>query len=100
MELHNQSTIISYSVNIILQCPQSIETHMLIVFVSLCLAKSIELTTGYSIRKVKDIIWNILDVEIVDSLTNKKFLKRMQTSIPSELNVEKYLKNVNHVLKK
>lgn len=79
---------------------QSIETHMLIVFVSLCLAKSIELKTGYSIQKVKDIIWNILDVEIVDSLTSKKYLKRMQVDIPSELIVEKYLNNFNHVLKK
>lgn len=79
---------------------QSIETHMLIVFVSLCLAKSIELKTGHSIQRVKDMIWNVLDIEIVDSLTHKKFLKRMQADIPDELNVEKYVKNSQHVLKK
>ncbi len=58
---------------------ESIETHVLIVFVSLCLAKSLELKTGYSIQKVKDMIWDILDIEFVDTLTNKKFLKRMDT---------------------
>lgn len=59
---------------------ESIETHILIVFVSLCLTKSIELKTGYSIRKVKDMIWDILDIEFIDTLTSKKFLKRMDTT--------------------
>jgi hypothetical protein len=59
---------------------ESIETHILIVFVSLCIAKSIELKTGYSIKKVRDVIWRILDAELVDTLTNKKFTKRMETA--------------------
>lgn len=59
---------------------ESIETHLLIVFVGLCLAKSIELETGYSIQKVKDMIWDVLDIVFVDTLTNKQFLKRMQTT--------------------
>ena len=59
---------------------ESIETHTLIVFVSLCLAKSIELKTNFSIKRVRDMIWDILDIEFVDKLTNKKFLKRMDTT--------------------
>lgn len=59
---------------------ESIETHILIVFVGLCIAKSIELKTGYSIKKVRDAIWRILDAELVDTLTNKKFTKRMDTA--------------------
>ena len=59
---------------------ESIETHILIVFISLCLIKSIELTTGYSINKVKDMIWRILDIELVDTLTERKWIKRMDTS--------------------
>ena len=59
---------------------ESIQAHMLIIFVSLCLAKSIELKTGYSIKKVKDMIWDILDIEFVDTLTGKKFLRRMDDS--------------------
>lgn len=80
---------------------ESIETHLLIVFVSLCLAKSIELTTGYSIRKVRDIIWSILDIEVVDTLTNRTFSKRMQTENTTEFNnVEKFMKQSSDVLKK
>lgn len=58
---------------------ESIETHILMVFVSLCVSKSIELLTGLSIKKVKDMIWDILDIEFIDSLTNEKFTKRMDT---------------------
>ncbi len=59
---------------------ESIETHILIVFISLCVAKSIELKTEYSIKKVKEMIWNILDIEGVDTVTNKIFIKRMNVS--------------------
>lgn len=57
----------------------SIEAHILIVFVSLCIAKSIELKTGYSIQKVKDMIWGIVDITLEDSLTGKRYVKRMNT---------------------
>jgi len=58
----------------------SIEAHILIVFVSLCLAKTIEMKTNYSIRKVRDMIWDILDITFTDRLTNKQFVKRMDTT--------------------
>lgn len=57
---------------------ESIEAHIGIVFVSLCLAKCLELQTGYSIKKVRDSIWRILDIELIDTLTNKTFIKRME----------------------
>ena len=59
---------------------ESIETHILIVFVGLCLAKSIELRTGYSIKKVKDLIWDILDIEFEDIITRKKYRRRMDVT--------------------
>ena len=59
---------------------ESIEAHILIVFVSLCMAKAIELRAQLSIMKVKKSIWKILDIEFTDTLTNKIFLKRMDTS--------------------
>ena len=58
---------------------ESIEAHIIIVFVSLCLAKSVELITGYSIKQVRDMIWKILDIELVDTLTNRTCIKRMET---------------------
>ena len=51
--------------------------HILIVFVSLCISKTIEIKTNYSIKKVRNAIWNIEDVVFVDNLTNRSFTKRM-----------------------
>lgn len=31
--------------------------------------------------RVKDMIWDVLDIEFIDNLTNEKFLKRMDTSL-------------------
>jgi len=59
---------------------ESIEAHILIVFVSLCLAKSIELLSHISIKKVRKAVWPILDIEFKDALSNKTFVKRMETS--------------------
>ncbi len=55
----------------------SIEAHILIVFVSLCMSKTIELLTGYSIKKVRDMIWEILDIEFTDTFTKRGYRKRM-----------------------
>jgi transposase len=55
---------------------QSIQAHILIVFVALCLAKAIELKTGKSIQIVKDEIWDTEDIVIEDTLTGRKFTLR------------------------
>ena len=55
---------------------ENIEAHILIVFISLCLAKSIELKTNLSLKKIKEAVWEIVDVEFQDKLTGKKFIKR------------------------
>lgn len=59
---------------------ESIEAHILIVFISLCVTKAIELLTKQSIQKVKRDIWRILDIEFTDSLSGQTFTKRMDTS--------------------
>lgn len=56
---------------------QAIEVHILIVFVSLCVAKSVELVTKLSIKRVRDIIWRILDIEFIDTFTKREYRKRM-----------------------
>ena len=58
---------------------EAIEAHVLIVFVSLCVAKSIEIKTGYSIQKVKEMIWDIQDIHFVDTDMGKHLKKRMNT---------------------
>lgn len=59
---------------------ENIEAHLLIVFLSLCVVKSIELKTKQSIKRVRDQIWDVLDIELTDTLTGKTFIKR--TKIP------------------
>lgn len=58
----------------------SIRAHILIVFLALCVAKSIELKTGMSVGKIKEKVWKVLDVEIRDKITGKTFIK--QTPAP------------------
>ena len=62
---------------IFLHKKESIESHILIVFVSLCMSKAIELLTNFSIKKVRDMIWKILDIEFTDTFTKKNYRKRM-----------------------
>ena len=64
---------------IFLRKKEKIEAHVLIVFLSLCISKTIEMATNLSIKKVRDTIWKILDIEFVDSLTNTRFIKRMDS---------------------
>ena len=53
-------------------------SHILVVFVFLCMSKSLELLSGHSIKKIKDTIWNIEESVLLDTLTNKKFTKRIK----------------------
>lgn len=64
---------------------ENIEAHILIVFLALCVAKSIELKTEVSIKKIKEKIWKVLDVEIRDKLTGKTFIRQTPTSMTSIL---------------
>ncbi|MFH1560987.1 MAG: IS1634 family transposase, partial [Patescibacteria group bacterium] len=56
----------------------SIKAHILIVFISLAITKSIELKTGQSIKKTKEAIWDIQDITLKDKLTRKQVTKRMK----------------------
>jgi len=58
---------------------ESIEAHILIVFVSLCLSKSLEIISRLSIKKIKKYIWPVLDIEFKDTVSDKAFTKRMTT---------------------
>lgn len=77
---------------------QNIKAHILIVFVSLCISKSIELLSGYSIQKVKEEILKILDIEFTDKITGKTFIRRMDTSKNTMFHFFDELKT-KHVLK-
>ena len=53
-------------------------SHILIVFVSLCISKSLELQTGLSIKIIKKNIFRIMDIVLIDELTNRTFTKRQK----------------------
>lgn len=55
----------------------NIQAHILLVFMSLCLAKSLELSTGLSLRTVKDLLWEIQDLVFEDEHNQAIFTKRM-----------------------
>lgn len=62
---------------------ESVEAHVLIVFISLCVTKSMELITGMSLKKIHDLIWDVLDLSFEDKLTKMTFKKRM-SNIPAK----------------
>jgi transposase len=55
----------------------AIESHILIVFISLCITKYLEIKTNLSIKTIKTILWEIHDVEFYDRLADTAALKRM-----------------------
>lgn len=74
---------------------ENIEAHILIVFVSLCISKSIELVTKLSIHKVKDMIWEVLDIHLTDMPTGKTFTKRINASGNPMVELLQKLQNVD-----
>lgn len=51
----------------------AIRTHVLICFVALIIEKYLELTTHLSMRKIRDLIWDITETQIQEKLTKKSF---------------------------
>ncbi len=60
-----------------------VRVHVLIVFISLCIAKAIEITTQKSISRILQEIWEVSDIEFYDTLTNKRYVKRMEIKNPT-----------------
>lgn len=50
----------------------AIKAHVLLCFIALTAGKFLEIKTGLSLRKIRDILWNIHEVHIEDTLTGKK----------------------------
>lgn len=68
---------------IFLRKDDHIRVHVLIVFISLCISKALELTTHKSISMVLKEIWEVLDIELYDTLTGRKYVKRMEIQNPN-----------------
>lgn len=73
---------------------EAIKAHVLVCFIALIIGKYIEIKTGLSLRHVRDLLWQVHEVNLYDPKTNRDRIVR--TSINSELkNVLKQL-NLEH----
>ena len=53
------------------QTHQAIKAHVLLCFMALMMGKFLEIKTGLSVKRIRDILWNVYEAHIVDSLTRK-----------------------------
>lgn len=49
----------------------AIRAHVLLCFMGLIVGKFLEIKTGLSLRKIRDILWNVQEAHIQDTLTGK-----------------------------
>ena len=54
----------------------SVRAHILICFTALMVGKYLELSTGISIRKIRDLIWDVTEAHMQDSVTGEIFILR------------------------
>lgn len=52
----------------------AIKAHVLLCFMALMMGKFLEIKTGLSLRRVRDILWNVHEAHLEDSLTGEKFI--------------------------
>jgi transposase len=50
----------------------AIRSHVLLCFMALMMSKFLEIKTGLSLQSIRDILWNIHEAHITDTLTGKK----------------------------
>lgn len=50
---------------------QAIRAHVLLCFMALIMSKFLEIKSGLSISRIRDILWSVHEVHITDKLTNK-----------------------------
>jgi len=55
---------------------EAIRAHVLICFVALMVGKYLELSTGLSIRRIRDLLWNVTEAHIQDTVTGEVFILR------------------------
>lgn len=75
---------------------ENIKAHLLIVFVSLCLSKSLELHTGLSLKRIKDLAWEIEDIVFEDETGREVFTKRMDSKSKELLELLKKIGLTTH----
>jgi hypothetical protein len=70
----------------------AIKAHILLCFMALMIGKFLEIKTGLSLQRIRDILWNIHEAHIVDTLTGKRIT--LQTDL-----ADYYESGLSNVLK-
>ena len=58
---------------------EAIQAHVLLCFMALMMGKFLEIKTGLSLQRVRDILWNVHEAHIQDELTGKRIT--LQTNL-------------------
>lgn len=61
----------------------AIKAHVLICFIALMIGKYVEIKTGYSLQKIRDLLWQVHEVYLFDPESGKK--RAVLSPIPTEL---------------
>jgi hypothetical protein len=61
----------------------AIRAHILICFMALMTGKFIEIKTGHSLRRVRDLLWQVQEVHLCDPVSGQK--RSVLTPVPIEL---------------
>lgn len=57
----------------------AVRAHVLLCFMALMIGKFLEIKTGLSLRRIRDILWNVHEAHIEDKLTGRKI--KLQTNL-------------------
>lgn len=57
----------------------AIKAHVLLCFMALMMSKFLEIKTGLSVQRIRDILWNIHEAHIEDTFTGKRIT--LQTNL-------------------
>jgi transposase len=67
----------------------AIKAHVLLCFMALMVGKFLEIKTGLSLRRIRDILWNIHEVNIEDTLTGRRIILQSNLEIFNKSNLPK-----------
>ena len=56
---------------------QAVRAHVLLCFIALMMGRYLEISTGLSLRKVRDLLWSIEEAHLEDTVTHDVFQLRM-----------------------
>ncbi len=70
----------------------SIRAHVLLCFMGLMMGKFLEIKTGLSLRRVRDILWKVQEAHIKDALTGKSIILQTNMADFNESTLAKFLK--------